>query len=103
MMNCQANHGSVPKTPRMNRLCLRGIRRNGVMKLWRLYAVPFGFLTVVACASAQKPPLLEPSQGAAIAEELSGAAAHRNLEALAVYHRLRGSRQFHQAAQYVLD
>jgi hypothetical protein len=43
-------------------------------------------------ASASAPPLLPSSQVAAIANELSGEAAKRNLEGLARFHRQRGGR-----------
>jgi aminopeptidase YwaD len=49
-------------------------------------------------AFGQKPPLLpEP----AIAQEFSGETAKRNLEFLARLHRQRGSRQFHEAAEFI--
>ncbi len=50
---------------------------------------------------AAQPPLLPPGVGAAIAEEISGEAAKRTVEALALEHRMRGSRGLHAAAEYV--
>jgi len=44
-----------------------------------------------ASTSASAPPLLPSGQVAAIANELSGEAAKRNLEGLALFHRQRGS------------
>ena len=73
------------------------------MKYWQTYAVIAVLMAIPVGVSAQKAPLLPASQGTAIAQELSGALAHKNLEALAVYHRIRGSRQFHAAAQLVVD
>jgi aminopeptidase YwaD len=52
-------------------------------------------------ASAQLPPLLERSAAEALAAELDGDAAQRNLEALALQHRMRGSRQFRAAAGHI--
>jgi hypothetical protein len=52
-------------------------------------------------ARAAQPPLLAPGAGAAIAEELSGEAAKRSVEALALQHRMRGSRGYRAAAELV--
>jgi hypothetical protein len=52
---------------------------------------------------AQKPPLLPENQVAALAQELSGETAKRNLEGLARNHRQRGSRGFHAAAELVAE
>src|SRR5215467_14449486 len=52
---------------------------------------------------AQKPPLLPESQVAALAQELSGETAKRNLEGIARNHRQRGSRGFHAAAELVAE
>ncbi|MGH9677739.1 MAG: hypothetical protein ACRD36_11610, partial [Candidatus Acidiferrum sp.] len=57
--------------------------------------VPNGF--------AQKPPLLAEKEVAALANELSGETAKRNLEGIARFHRQRGSGGFHQAAKLVLE
>lgn len=84
-------------------LCPQGLRQRIGMKCWQIYAVVAFFVAIPVSVSAQKLPLLPASQGTAIAQELSGALAHRNLEALAVYHRTAGSRQFHLAAQIVVD
>src|SRR5216684_1609031 len=54
-------------------------------------------------ARAQKPPLLPERDVAALAEELSGETAKRNLEGLARFHRQRGSRGFHEAAELVVE
>ncbi|MGC2814004.1 MAG: M28 family peptidase, partial [Candidatus Acidiferrum sp.] len=54
-------------------------------------------------ARAQKPPLLPESDVAALANELSGETAKRNLEVIATFHRQRGSRGFHSAAELVAE
>jgi aminopeptidase YwaD len=58
-------------------------------------------LVCPALAVAQQPPLLPEPTVAAIAHELSGETAKRNLEFLARLHRMRGSRPFHEAAEFV--
>jgi len=52
---------------------------------------------------AQKPPLLAEKDLAALANELSGETAKRNLEGIARFHRQRGSRGFHEAAELVAE
>src|SRR5882762_11759972 len=58
-------------------------------------------LALAAAAVAQKPPLLPEKDVAALANELSGETAKRNLEGLARFHRQRGSQGFHEAAELV--
>ena len=53
--------------------------------------------------SAQKPPLLPEKDVAALANELSGETAKRNLEVIATFHRQRGSKGFHSAAELVAE
>ncbi|PYU11533.1 MAG: hypothetical protein DMG37_16475, partial [Acidobacteria bacterium] len=53
--------------------------------------------------AAQKPPLLPEKDVAALANELSGEAAKRNLEGIARFHRQRGSQGFHAAAELVAE
>jgi len=60
-------------------------------------------LTFAAVAEGQKPPLLPEKDVAALAHELSGETAKRNLEGLARFHRQRGSRGFHEAAELVAE
>jgi aminopeptidase YwaD len=55
----------------------------------------------VATVKAHAPPLLPEKEVAAIANELSGETAKRNLEGLARFHRQRGSQGFHAAAELV--
>src|SRR5579863_3654724 len=52
---------------------------------------------------AQKPPLLDASIVAALDQELSGETAKRNLEGITRFHRMRGSRGFHDAAELVAE
>jgi aminopeptidase YwaD len=54
-------------------------------------------------ARGQKPPLLAEKDVAALANELSGETAKRNLEGLARFHRQRGSLGFHSAAELVAE
>jgi hypothetical protein len=56
---------------------------------------------LASAAWAQKPPLLPQKDVAALANELSGETAKRNLEVIATYHRQRGSKGFHAAAELV--
>jgi aminopeptidase YwaD len=58
---------------------------------------------LAGAASAQKPPLLPEGDVAALANELSGETAKRNLEVIATFHRQRGSRGFHSAAELVAE
>src|SRR6266481_2522397 len=58
---------------------------------------------LAAAAEAQKPPLLSEKDVAALANELSGKTAKRNLEGIARFHRQRGSRGFHEAAELVAE
>ena len=63
-------------------------------------------ICLVACgpaAFAGPPPLLPEAYVAAIADELSGETAKRNLEGLARLHRQRGSLGFHSAAELVVE
>ena len=60
-------------------------------------------LLVTVGVRAQKPPLLPEKDVAALANELSGETAKRNLEGLARFHRQRGSQGFHEAAELVAE
>jgi hypothetical protein len=61
------------------------------------------WLAAGAGVLAQKPPLLAEKDVAAIANELSGETAKRNLEGIARFHRQRGSTGFHSAAELVAE
>src|SRR5215468_9429696 len=66
----------------------------------------FLIIAIAGCTptlAAQKPPLLPENQVAALAQELSGETAKRNLEGLARNHRQRGSHGFHAAAELVAE
>jgi len=68
----------------------------------------FRVLTIalfVACPGAwgQKPPLLPEKDVVALAQEISGETAKRNLEGIARFHRQRGSKGFHDAAELVAE
>src|SRR6267154_597334 len=58
---------------------------------------------LAAAAVAQKPPLVAEKDVAALANELSGETAKWNLEGIARFHRQRGSRGFHEAAELVAE
>jgi aminopeptidase YwaD len=67
--------------------------------------VGLGIAAMGSCADAwaQKPPLLGERDVAALANELSGETAKRNLEGIARFHRQRGSQGFHAAAELVAE
>ena len=52
---------------------------------------------------AQKPPLLPEKDVSALAQELSGEIAKRNLEGVTRLHRQRGSQGFHSAAEIIVE
>jgi aminopeptidase YwaD len=58
---------------------------------------------IAVSAFAQKPPLLSEKDVAALAQELSGEIAKRNLEGITRFHRQRGSQGFHSAAEIILE
>jgi aminopeptidase YwaD len=68
----------------------------------RIVATLVGLL-MGGTAWGQKPPLLPEKDVAAIAQELSGETAKRNLEGIARFHRQRGSQGFHAAAELVVE
>ena len=72
------------------------MKRRGVVAL-------MGCLAASAGAWGQKPPLLPEKDVAALANELSGESAKRNLEGIARFHRQRGSQGFHAAAELVAE
>jgi aminopeptidase YwaD len=75
---------------------MRGLLRFGLA--WIGAALALG-----GTARAQKPPLLPEKDVAALANELSGETAKRNLEGIARFHRQRGSQGFHAAAELVAE
>jgi aminopeptidase YwaD len=56
-----------------------------------------------ALAAAQAPPLLTSAEVAAFDQELSGETAKRNLEFITTQHRMRASRGFRAAAEFVAE
>src|SRR5882724_7412762 len=74
------------------------------MKKLFVSAVTFCSLMVLpSAAPAQKPPLLPEKDVAALAQELSGETAKRNLEGITRFHRQRGSQGFHSAAELIAE
>ncbi|HJX83758.1 MAG TPA: M28 family peptidase [Candidatus Angelobacter sp.] len=73
------------------------------MKTLRVFLALCSALVLLPLALAQKPPLLPEKDVAALAQELSGETAKRNLEGIARNHRQRGSKGFHAAAELVAD
>ena len=72
--------------------------------------VRYALLTIVLIASARiapadahAPPLLPEKTVAAIANEVNGEIAKRNLEGIARFHRQRGSQGFRAAAELVAE
>jgi hypothetical protein len=66
-------------------------------------AVAAAFLQAAPALAQQRTPLLPEPEVAALANELSGETAKRNLEGLARFHRQRGSAGFHAAAELVAE
>ncbi len=60
-------------------------------------------MTMGSGAWGQKPPLLAERDVATLANEISGETAKRNLEGIARFHRQRGSKGFHEAAELVAE
>ena len=69
----------------------------------RIFSIGLFLSVVCGAASAQKPPLLPEKDVAALAQELSGETAKRNLEGITRFHRQRGSQGFHSAAELVAE
>jgi aminopeptidase YwaD len=69
------------------------------------WAIGVAILHSLAAAATrtQKPPLLPEKDVAALAQELSGETAMRNLEGITRFHRQRGSQGFHSAAELVAE
>src|SRR2546428_12511751 len=68
------------------------VKRRGVVAL-------MGCLAASAGAWGQKPPLLPEKDVAALANELSGESAKRNLEGIARFLRKSGAQGIHEAAE----
>ena len=61
------------------------------------------FLSAIAFPAAAQSPLLHERDVAALAQELSGEIAKRNLEGITRFHRQRGSQGFHSAAEIIVE
>ncbi len=88
------------------RVSLRGIAKISCGLLLAgifLFARPLGAQHTSPAADAQKPPLLSAAEVGALDQELSGETAKRNLEGIVRFHRVRGSRGFHDAAELVAE
>ncbi len=73
------------------------------MRRLLVVAMLIGSGLAAGSARGQKPPLLPEKDVAALANELSGETAKRNLEGIARFHRQRGSQGFHSAAELVAE
>jgi aminopeptidase YwaD len=80
-----------------------GIECSGVNAMKAICVVAIAGMFASGVVRAQKPPLLPEKDVAAMANELSGETAKRNLEAIAQFHRQRGSKGFHEAAELVAE
>jgi aminopeptidase YwaD len=69
----------------------------------RTFAIAIFLLAISTLTHAQKPPLLPEKNVAALAQELSGETAKRNLEGVVRFHRQRGSQGFHSAAELIAE
>ena len=61
------------------------------------------FMVLLSIPAGAQAPLLSEPEVQALAAELSGTAAKRNLQDLTLFHRMRGSRGFRAAAERVRD
>ncbi|HEY0163899.1 MAG TPA: hypothetical protein VGB39_00845, partial [Sphingomicrobium sp.] len=59
------------------------------------------FAMAAPCAAQDAPPLIGAEAATALAAEISGSAAKRTVQALSVHHRMRGSRGYDAAAQFI--
>src|SRR5260370_10619842 len=75
----------------------------GDMKRLIVMAAMIASALFAGAAAAQKAPLLPEKDVAALAQELSGETAKRNLEGITRFHRQRGSQGFHSAAELIAE
>jgi aminopeptidase YwaD len=92
-MLCRARHNSKEILARDGEVSMR----------FRLLLTIVASGLLAGAVRAQKPPLLPEKDVAALANELNGETAKRNLEVIATFHRQRGSRGFHAAAELVAE
>src|SRR6185295_17915756 len=76
-------------------------RRSASLLSTIILASLLGLAIPSLAAPADEPPLLPRATVAAIAEEISGEAAKRDLDFLSRQHRMRGSRGFRAAAEFI--
>src|ERR1700676_3171351 len=98
-----APHLRVPKTRHGLRVSLECRAPRLEVFVRRIFSIGLFLSVVCGAASAQKPPLLPEKDVAALAQELSGETAKRNLEGIARFHRQRGSQGFHSVAELVAE
>lgn len=80
---------------------MRGARQSPI--LVAVLATVVVIWTQEATARASEPPLLPQDVVRALAEELSGTAAHHTVQEISLHHRTRGSRGFRAAAEAIYD
>jgi hypothetical protein len=68
----------------------------------RRWIIALVFLAASPPAGAQQGTLLDPAVRALLHEELSGETAKEHVIAITRYHRIQGSRGYHEAAEWVL-
>jgi len=73
------------------------------MRTAKAILVLFAVAAMAHSSGAQKPPLLAEKDVAALAEELSGETAKRNLEGISRLHRTRGSRPMRAAVELIAE
>ncbi|MEK6374480.1 MAG: DUF4910 domain-containing protein [Acidobacteriota bacterium] len=73
-------------------------RRDGLKPVLHSFAIAL----LAASAIAESLPFLPEKHLAAIASEISGESAKRNLEGFSRHHRMRGSRGFHAASEQIV-
>jgi hypothetical protein len=69
--------------------------------LKRIAMASSAFAMAAPCAAQDAPPLIGAEAAAALAAEISGSGAKRTVQALSVHHRMRGSRGYDAAAQFI--
>ncbi len=67
------------------------------------FAAALGALLAASARATEPPPLLPEAAVRAIAGEVSGTAAKRNLQSITLFHRVRGSRGFGSASDWVRE
>jgi aminopeptidase YwaD len=70
---------------------------------FRHFAIFAAFSAAAPALAQEHPPLLTLAETAAIAGEVSGAAAKRTVQALSLHHRMRGSEGYRAAAELIRD